>query len=271
MNKPIKDGSGALDKALDILELVASEPSGVSQNNLAVRLDLPRSTVYRLLATLVSRGLVYRDPLRHLFILGGRCLDMARQSYAMPELVSAANLEARSLRDLTGETVYLSALQGMDVVTLDRIDGAHVVRSSTPIGKRKPMFCTSQGKAILAAMEPEQRNAVIKSLTLKPITPLTITDRKQFAEEVRRSALRGYAIDDEENIEGIRCAGAAIMDRQRRILGAISVAGPANRLTRHRIELLGPEIAAVARRIGCSTMHQRTNHQQSANRHTRGK
>ena len=75
---------------------------------------------------------------------------MARQAYAMPDLVAAAATELRSLRDLTGETTYLAALDGLEVISLERCDGAHTQRSSSDLGQRKPLHCTSQGKAISA-------------------------------------------------------------------------------------------------------------------------
>src|SRR5213595_2684408 len=103
-------GTGAIEKAIDVLEAVGATPGGVSQTDLAAQLALPRTTVYRLLATLVARGMLRRDPLRKVYRLGFRCFEMARQAYTMPDLVAAAAHEMRGLRDLTGETCYLATL-----------------------------------------------------------------------------------------------------------------------------------------------------------------
>ena len=170
----VGEGTGALEKALDVLDAIGAAPEGLSQNDLAARLQLPRTTVYRLLATLVGRGLVRRDPLRKVYCLGFRCFEMARQAYAMPDLAAAAATELRTLRDLTGETTYFATLDGREVISLDRCDGAHSLRS----------------------------------------------------------------------------AAAPVVDGAGEVRGAISVAGPAWRLTRARLELLGPEVAEAARRIG---------------------
>ena len=244
------EGTGALEKALDVLDAIGAAPEGLGQTELAEQLKLPRTTVYRLLATLVARGLVRRDPLRKVYCLGLRCFEMARQAYAMPDLVAAAAMELRALRDLTGETSYLATLEGREVVSLERCDGAHSQRSAAALGERKPIHCTSQGKAILSAMDDASRDAIVRDAVLKPLTPLTIIDRRRLQAELRITKARGYAIDDEEIVLGVRCVGAPVIDSSGQVRGAISVAGPAYRLTRARLELLGPELAEAARRVG---------------------
>lgn len=250
MTKNIGEGTGALEKALDVLEAVGATPEGLSQTELAERLAIPRTTTYRLLATLVSRGLLRRDQLRKVYCLGFRCFEMARQAYAMPDLVAAASMELRTLRDLTGETSYLAALDGREVISLERCDGAHSQRSQAVLGQRKPIHCTSQGKAILSALDDAARDGLMRDLVLKPLTQHTITDRRRLQAEIKVTAARGYAIDDEEIVLGVRCVGAPIVDPAGRVRGAISVAGPAYRLTPDRLQLLGPEVAEAARRVG---------------------
>ncbi len=247
---PSADGTAALDKAFDVLDAIGSAPHGLSQVDLADRLKLPRTTLYRILGSLVARGLIRRDPLRRVYCMGFRCFEYARVAYAMPDLVAAANLELRALRDMTGETTYLSTLDGHDVVSLERVDGAHNLRAFSEIGERKPLHCTSTGKAILSALPPQERDALVRDIPLLPRTPRTITDRRKLHAELQLTATRGWAIDDEEIAQGVRCCGAPVVDSAGRVRGAISVAGPAFRLTLERLQVLGPEVAEVARRIG---------------------
>lgn len=244
------DGTAALDKALDVLDAVGNAPAGLSQPELAARLGLPRTTLYRLLGSLVARGLLRRDPSRRVYGLGARCFEYARSAYAMPDLVAAAGAELRALRDMTGETTYLATLDGHEVVSLERCDGAHSQRSHSELGQRKPLHCTSQGKAILSAMAAEQRDALVREMHLTPVTPRSITDRRRLAAELRTTTTRGWSIDDEEIVPGVRCCGAPIVDAEGQVRGAISVAGPAFRLTMERLALIGPEVAEAARRIG---------------------
>ena len=256
----VAEGTASLDKALDVLDAIGSSAAGLSQAELAARLALPRTTLYRLLGTLVARGLLRRDPLRRVYGLGSRCFEYARTAYAMPDLVAAAGAELRALRDMTGETTYLATLDGLEVVSLERCDGAHSLRSQSAIGQRKPLHCTSQGKAILSAMPPERRDAIVKELRLDALTPRTITDRRRLQAELRLTATRGWSIDDEEIALGVRCCGAPIVAADGSVRGAISVAGPAFRLTMERVELLGPEVAEAARRIGAQLSTARVPH-----------
>jgi DNA-binding IclR family transcriptional regulator/sugar lactone lactonase YvrE len=244
------EGTGSLEKALDVLDAVGQASAGLSQGEISEQLDLPRTTVYRLLATLVTRGFLRRDPIRKVYCLGFRCFEMAKQAHAMPDLAAAAATELRTLRDLTGETSYLATLEGAEVISLERYDGAHSQRSSASLGQRKPLYCTSQGKAILSVMPSEERDVLIRDITLKPLTPHTHTDRRRLHADLKIIAARGWSMDDEEIVLGVRCVGAPIVDAEGQVRGAISVAGPAWRITRERAELLGPEVAEAARRIG---------------------
>lgn len=251
------EGTGALEKALDVLEAIGSAPSGVTQADLAARLALPKTTLYRIIASLVDRGMIRRDPVRKVYRLGFRYLELVRNAYLMPDLVVAASLELRALRDLTGETSYLAVLDGNQVRSLERCDGAHTTRSAAALGQSKPVYCTGQGKAILAALDEESREAILKGLTLTPLTELTITDRRRLHTELQITRARGYAIDDEEIVMGVRCVAAAIRDNAGKVRGALSVAGPAYRLTLQRLELLGPELSDAARRVGAQLSESR--------------
>jgi DNA-binding IclR family transcriptional regulator/sugar lactone lactonase YvrE len=244
------DGTAALDKALDVLDAVGRAPDGLAQVDLGAALGLPRTTLYRLLGTLTVRGLLRRDALRRVYRLGPKCFEYARASFAMPDLVAAAMGELRALRDMTGETTCLSMLDGREVVALERCEGAHGLRSNPSIGQRRPLHCTSQGKAILAAMPVPRRDAAVRDLPLPAHTPRTITDRRRLQADLRRSAALGWSIDDEESEPGLRCCGAAVLDADGEVRGAISVAGPAFRLSIERLERIGPEVAEAARRIG---------------------
>ncbi|MDV5097257.1 MULTISPECIES: IclR family transcriptional regulator domain-containing protein [Pseudomonas] len=244
------EGTAALEKALDVLQAIGASASGISQAQLAEQVPLPRTTLYRIIATLVDRGMIRRDPTRKVYRLGFNYLEMVRNAYLEPDLVSAASEELRALRDLTGETSYLAVLDGNQVLSLERCDGAHTQRSAASLGQAKPVYCTGQGKAILSALSPTARDEILKGLVLTPLTPLTITDRRRLLAELQITQARGYALDDEEIRLGVRCVAAPIIDKQGHVRGALSVAGPAYRLTLERLNLLGPELAEAARRVG---------------------
>ncbi|KMZ13181.1 Transcriptional regulator, IclR family [Candidatus Burkholderia humilis] len=246
----IGDGTAALSKALSVLEMVGGTPDGMTNAELLERAGLPKTTLYRILATLIEHGLLRHDPTHRVYRLGFRYLELVRNSYLMPDLVVAATAELRALRDLTGETTYLAALDGHEVISLERCDGAHSQRSSDALGRSKPVYCTGQGKAILLRMPRDERDALLRNVTMTALTPRTITDRRRLQVELRITATRGYAIDDEEIVLGVRCVAASIVGGEGRVRGAISVAGPAYRMSMPRLELLGPELAEAARRVG---------------------
>lgn len=244
------DGTASLEKAIDILEAVGAAPQGLSQTHLAAKLALPRTTLYRLLATLVARGMLRRDPSRRVYGLGPLCFEMARSAYTAPDLSAAASMELRALRDLTGETSYLATLDGLEMLSLERCDGAHSQRSHSALGQRKPLHCTSQGKAVLSVLDEATRDRLLRDMSLKAVTPHSITDRRRLLSELKITAARGWSVDDEEIVLGVRCVGAPIVDGAGKVRGAISVAGPAFRMTMERVQGLGPEVAEAARRIG---------------------
>lgn len=251
-------GAALLGKACDVLEAVAASPGGMGQGELATRLGLPRTTVYRILAALTARGLLRQDPSRRVYALGFRLLEMvqgpglAASDPAAPDLAAVAAPELRALRDATGETAYIAVLEGHEVLSFGKFEGAHEQRSAARLGQRKPLHCTSLGKAMLAFLPEREQAALLRRLPLPGLTPNTLTDRRRLTAALRIIRARGFAIDDEEILPGVRCVGAPILDGQGRMRGALSVAGPAFRMTRERLELLGPELAAAGRRVGAS-------------------
>ncbi|UFN48283.1 SMP-30/gluconolactonase/LRE family protein [Roseomonas sp. OT10] len=248
------DGAALLGKACDVLEAVAAAPGGIAQRELAARLGLSRTTLYRILGVLVARGLLRQDPSRRVYGIGFRLMEMAQGMgqglWSAPDLPALAAPELRQLRDATGETAYIAVLEGREVVGLGKFEGPHEVRSAARLGQRKPLHCTSQGKAILAFLPEAERDALLRRQPLASLTPHTITDRRRLAAALRIIRARGFATDDEEIVEGVRCVGAPVLDPEGRVAGAVSIAGPAWRMTRERLDLLGPEVAAAGRRIG---------------------
>src|SRR3954447_542756 len=258
MEKPSPSGGSLLlSKALDVLEAVAV-PGGVPYAELALRLGIPRTTLYRILAILVERGLVRQDPSRRVYAVGFRLLEMAQGVWSAPDLSTAAAPELRALRDATGETAYIAVLEGKEVISLGKFEGAHEVRSAARLGQHKPLHCTSQGKAILAFLSPEHRDQILARLKLQAMTPRTITTKDQLLTALELVRARGFAVDDEEILEGVRCVGAPVLDASGTVLGAVSIAGPAWRMTLERLEVLGAEVAAAGRRIGAQLRPQQS-------------
>lgn len=242
-------GVQVLHRACDILDIAAAADGGVSHAEFAQMTRLSRATVYRILAVLSERGLLRHQPASGTYTLGVGFLR-PRGDSSGSSLLRAAESELLRLRDMIGETVYLAVVEGHEIVSVGKVEGPHTTRSSAALGARKPVYCTSQGKAVLAFLPASERADILRRVRLNALTDRTITDRRRLAAELSIVAAKGFAIDDEEIVAGIRCVGAPVIDSGGKVLGAVSIAGPAWRLSLERVHMLGPELASVGRLIG---------------------
>ncbi|HEU0221186.1 MAG TPA: IclR family transcriptional regulator C-terminal domain-containing protein [Paracoccaceae bacterium] len=247
--RAVVPGAALIGKAFGLLDAIGESASPVSAGALQARTGLPRATLYRILAALGSAGYVRFDPAENGYALGFRFIELAQNVWSSADLTTVAARELRRLRELTGETVYLAVPHDGAVVPLGRYDSPHADRSQAQVGARRPIHCTSQGKAILAHLPEREVDRLLGGRALESFTANTITDLARLKAQLCLIRARGFAIDDEEVIPGIRSVGGAILDEDRSPIAGISLAGPAYRLTLERAEQLGPEVAAVAQEI----------------------
>lgn len=243
------------DRGLSVLEALAAAqaPDGLTLTALSRRLDMHRSTVFRFLATLHARGYVTRDPVTGAYRLGSQMLLLAATWLNDLDIRQVARPTLRQLCDSSRELVHLTILDQGDVVTVDRIEGQQPVSLQTGIGNRRPAHCTAAGKAMLAFLPAAEADRIVAA-GMAAIMPGTITSpdvlRRQMAEIQRQ----GYAIDIEEHFEGVSCVAAPVFGFDQRVVASISIAGPAHRMPRQRIQQLGEEVcgaaAAVSRQLG---------------------
>jgi DNA-binding IclR family transcriptional regulator len=243
-----------LDKGLRILEVLAGDTgSGLTLTELARVLGMHRSTLFRFLATLRARGYVDRDPATDRYRLGAQALVLASAYLSRLDVRRVARPVLEALCDRTQELVHLTMLDQGDVITIDRIEGKQPVSLQTELGARRPAYCTASGKAILAYL-PVEEVARILARGMPRHTLRTITTPEHLHEHLAEIRRCGYAVDDEERIEGVRCAAAPVFDFDGRIVGALSVAAPALRTPIDRLTRLGEEAtsaaADVSRRLG---------------------
>jgi IclR family acetate operon transcriptional repressor len=141
-------------------------------------------------------------------------------------------------------------LDGFEVLYIDVLETGHTFRLVSGIGTRRPFYCTSLGKAILANIDDEhKREELFAAIRFDPVTPRTITNLTRLKKQLTVIKKQGYAIDDEEAVAGIRCFGAPVVTPEGEVLGAISVSGPVVRVTTARLPLFTQEICRAAREI----------------------
>ena len=220
---------------------------------LASRLGLAKSTVHRLATTLVEYDILEQNRETGKYRLGLALFELGTLVRRKMDTASESRAQMYSLAEMTGETVQLAILDHQSVLYIRILESRQAVRMSTIAGSRAPAHCTSVGKVLLAFQPPEMAKQIIDQ-GLKRYTPATITDPALLQEELASIRSKGYAIDDEEIEVGLRCVAAPIRNHSGRVIAAISVAAPVQRMTKKNVQTTAPTVVAAAdaisRRLG---------------------
>lgn len=235
-------------RASKILKAFSAGKSELSITELSKIVDLPVSSVYRIVSSLESEQLIEQDlqsKRYHLslevFMLGRRVLNHMGLGWdALPHI--------KKLADLTGETVNMGALRRGNVVYLQRIETEHLVRANLPL-VGVPAHCTAIGKILLAYLPDQDLEALVSEKGLEPYGPNTITTFNELKKELQITRERGFSIDNEEFSANVRCIGAPIRDRNGTVIAGIAISAPASRLSFERLESLEKPILETAERI----------------------
>jgi IclR family KDG regulon transcriptional repressor len=245
----------SVSRALDILEAFAVGQEELGVTELSRKLKLHKNNVFRLLATLETRGWVEQDRDSGNYRLGLKTFEVASVFLQHLGLTKQAHPVVRVLAEESGETAYLAVLEGVSVVPIDAVETAQAVRVVSLLGRRLPAHAAALGKAQLAFRPAEEIEAVWKRSERGGPTPRTLSDPERLTADLRRVAEQEVAFEDEEVERGVRGVAAPIRDYGRRVVAAIGVVGPAFRLSLDRLEQeLAPRVKAaaqqVARRLG---------------------
>lgn len=235
-------------RAFAVVDRIAADDRGATLADLVAATGLNRTTVWRLVANLRELGIVHEGwdgrltlgP--HLVSLGA----VARRQLLGAPQVSAALLR---LRDTTGETCHLAAPDGDRMVYLEKFESTRPVRAASRVGGHIPLYCTALGKAYLAHVEEPLRESLLRGLDLVGRTANTITDLDRLCAELAQISGRGWALDNEENEDSIRCVAAPVLNRQRQPLAAVSVSVPLQRLPSDQVPALASKVVAAAGRL----------------------
>jgi DNA-binding IclR family transcriptional regulator len=233
------------DRVLRVLESFDPGERDVSLGEIAERVALPKSSVHRLLATLIGHGLVERDPATRRYRLGIRLFELGSAAIHERGLHRAAHPALEQLSSSTGETCHLAVLSGTEAVYVYKLDGPSSIIMSSRVGGRAPCHATSIGKA-LAAWGGEDLLRALRARPLRRHTPRTITTAKAFEAELVRVREQGYALDLEEFEEGLRCVAAPVRDHSARVVAALGIAGPRRRFEDDHLDALVQIVVAAA-------------------------
>ncbi len=239
----------SVDRALSIVETLARENRSLALSELSDRLELHPSTAHRLLASLASRGYVFKDPDTKKYGLGLKILEISQGLDLVSNLRAVGRDVLRQLAKAAGETVNLMVLERGEALIVDRFESDHMLKYSVPIGTRLPLHCTASGKALLANMRPPDVEEFMKR-ELPALTPNTIVDRYQLLKELEHIRNRGYAIDNEERELGVRCVAAPVSGDSGQCIGVVSISGPTSRMTPQRLGELADLVTESADVMG---------------------
>lgn len=243
-------GTQSLDRALEVLVTIAESPQpGLTLAACSALLQYSKATTHRMLRTLVARDFLAYDEDLGVYSLGVANLRLGSEYLRRIDLRRVAIPAMRELVAETRETAHLATLSsGTDVIYIEVVDSPEPVRIFSRVGDAVPAFATGVGKAILA-WTPLEKVVPRLPAEFMPRTENTLITRDAVLADLERTRERGYSIDNMENREGIRGYAAPIFDHSNIAVAAVSIAGPAGRVTSASNGELGPRVAETAREI----------------------
>jgi len=237
-------GVQSLERAFRILETMADAGGTLGLSELATRANLPLPTIHRFVRTLVDLGYLRQEPSRQ-YALGPRLISLGESSARM--LGTWARPYLTDLVDSLGESANLAMLDGDQIVYVGQVQSRQSMRMFTEVGRRVSPHCTAVGKALLAMIDPADVRALLRRTGMHAHTEHSITDPQAFAAQLEQVLEHGYATDDGEHELGVRCVAVAVPRAPSRI--ALSVSGPATRMTDDLVSRAVPALTDAARRL----------------------
>ena len=247
-----------LDRTIAVLQAVADSETDLPAADVARQLRLHKSTVHRLLAVLESYRLIKKGP-EGAYGLGTRLIELGECAIARLKLSEYAEPHLRTLADQTGEGAHVTILNGNELLSIAHVEGRWNLQSLTRTGLRTQIHCTAAGKALLAFLSNDLCDDLIARLPLKRNTPRTIVKAAAMKVELTRIRHLGYAIDDEEFEEGLRCVSAPIFDHRGHVVASLSLAAPVFRLRKERLNHVARLVVAAAQGLSDDLGHRNPN------------
>lgn len=234
-----------LDRTIAVLQTIADAETDLAAAEIARQLRLHKSTVHRLLVVLEHYRLIKKSP-EGAYRLGTRLIEFGESAIARLRLSEHALPFLRDLVNQTGEGAHVTILSGAEMLSVAHVEGRWSLQSLTKTGQRTQIHCTAAGKAVLAFLSDEACDEILRRLQFVRNTPRTIVKPSAYKLELMRVRESGYALDDEEFEEGLRCVGAPVFDHRGHVVASISTAAPLFRLRKDRLPHIARLVMAAA-------------------------
>lgn len=243
----------ALNKGFAILDLIAKEPN-LSFSDIRSRLDLPNSSCHHLISTLCQLGMLQKDEDRG-YVLGLRLIELGSLAASQRKIEQIAMPELEALSQEVRLTCHLGVREGQRAVYLLKVEGNNNIHVNTWVGKSLSLQRSSLGKVLLAWQPQDELETLLLGLEWKQKLPNTIQNEEAFRTHLMQVRGRGYALDNEEDVENVRCVAAPIFDSQCQVVAAISAVGTVLDIATERFEPLAKRVMASASRISSYLGH----------------
>lgn len=230
-----RKGAQAVERVFSILEAFGPDEPELTTTQLSLKLGLHKATVHRLASVLETRGFLERDPRSRAYMLGHGLLRFVELVRNRNDLISIVMPHMARLRAATDETVGVHVKIGRERICIGQLESPHELRMRLEIGKPLPIYCGAASKVHLAAMEPDEINAVIRETKLKPLGPGSIRSRSALMADLKAIRENGYAISREERVAGGITVAAPIRDSSGAVLASLSIYAPLLRADRQRL------------------------------------
>ncbi|MDG4669380.1 IclR family transcriptional regulator [Mycobacterium sp. 236(2023)] len=241
---PSAGGVQSIERSFEILEIMGSVSGPIGVSELAERTGLPMPTIHRLIRTLLNLGYVRQLPSRR-YALGPRLIRLGES--ATQQFGTSSRTHLAELVEEIGETANMAVLDATMAVYVAQVPSAHSMRMFTEVGRRVHLHCTGVGKALLMQMPDATVRNVLARAGMPRSTDHTITDADAMIDELHRSRERGYAIDEAEQEIGVRCYAVPVPNAPS--VTAVSISGPAGRVTLEAAERFVPILQRVAKEL----------------------
>jgi DNA-binding IclR family transcriptional regulator len=242
----------SLQRGFRILEVVTRSEKGVAVAEIARETGLHVSTTFHLLRTLVALGYVSQDDGSRKYRLGPKVLQLGAAAWSENHLAETAAPLLAELARRTGETSHLAVRHRDEIITISKVDGSSPVQLTERVGYPRPAHCTAIGKVLLAWLPDAERTAFLAQARLEARTPRTITSIPLLEQELVKVRAQGYAFDDEEFTQGIRCLASPVRNFTGRVAAALGISAPVWRLSLDRVA----ELTSVVMAIGATLSRQ---------------
>jgi len=240
----------SLDRGLTIVQTVATSTRPVSLTELAELLGVDRSSAFRLAQTLRRRGFLATPPGRKDYILGSSMWTLSRQYDWSNMLVGVAHEELKSLASCLNETAHLAIREGKHALFVDSVRARHVIVVAGQTGELVPLYATAHGKALLADSDEAHLRSIFGNERLETYTKTTVSTIPALVKECVGIRQRGYALDEAEYMEGVRCVAAPIRLSSGVIVGSVGISAPDSRFLKEHYPQNSARVLECARKIG---------------------